>query len=40
MNGLAAALLGLAVGAFMLYFPYWWCGTRGEREEDWGLAWF
>ena len=40
MSGFAAALAGLAVGSFMLYFPYWWCRRKGEREEDWGLAWF
>ena len=37
---MAAALLGLAVAACMLYFPYIWCRLKGEREKDWGLAWF
>ena len=40
MNGFLAALIGLAVGSFMLYFPYGWVRKKGEREEDWGLTWF
>lgn len=33
-------LIGLAVAAFMLYFPYTWCRWKNEREEDFGLKWF
>ena len=37
---LLASLIGLGVGAFMLYFPYVWCRRKGEPEREWGLAWF
>lgn len=42
MNGmsLAGLAIGLAVAAFMLYFPYIWCRRRCEQEEDYGLRWF
>lgn len=40
MRDAAVALMGLGIGVFMLYFPYFWCRRRGEREEDYGLQWF
>ena len=33
-------LIGLAVAAFMLYFPYEWCKRRHEDEKIYGLKWF
>ena len=35
-----SAVAGLLAAAFMLYFPYIWCGRRGEPEEAYGLRWF
>ena len=35
-----SALIGLAVAAFMLYFPYEWCRLRHEDEKIYGLRWF
>ena len=32
-----AELLGLGIGAFMLYFPHIWSKRKGEPEEAWGL---
>ena len=40
VSGIFPALLGLAIAAFMLYFPYFWCGRRGESEESYGLRWY
>jgi membrane protease YdiL (CAAX protease family) len=34
------ALLGFAIAAFMLYFPYIWCRRHGESEDAYGLRWF
>lgn len=38
--GIPGMLIGLAVAAFMLYFPYTWCRWRNEPEEAYGLRWF
>ena len=40
MRELLRVGVGLAVAAFMLYFPYFWRRRAGESERDWGLAWF
>ncbi|GHS92787.1 hypothetical protein AGMMS50276_01480 [Synergistales bacterium] len=40
LRELAGTLLGLAIAAFMIYFPYAWCGRRRESEESYGLKWF
>lgn len=35
-----ANIIGLAVAAFMLYFPYEWCRYRHEDEKIYGLKYF
>ncbi len=40
MANLFKTLLSLLIAAIMLYFPYWWCHIKGEREADLGLLWF
>lgn len=40
MRSVIGAIVGLAIGAAMLWWPYAWCRHKGEAEKDWGLAWY
>lgn len=40
LANISGTIIGLIIGAFMLYFPYVWCKRRSESEEVYGLKWF